>query len=36
MVAQLQPGVVEIDLENGEDGEKYFVPGGFAVIHEDR
>lgn len=35
-VAQLKPGVVQILHEEGtSEPEKYFVPGGFALTHED-
>lgn len=35
-VAQLKPGVVQImHEENSPEPEKYFVPGGYALTHED-
>ena len=35
-VAQLKPGVLQIYREEGTtEPEKYFVPGGYALTHED-
>merc|ERR1719183_231003 len=35
IVSQLKPGMVSIVHKAGEEGEKYFVSGGFALTHAD-
>ena len=32
-IAQLKPGVLQIMHEGSSDAEKYFVAGGFSIIH---
>ena len=34
-VAQLKPGVLAIQHDEGGEGEKYFVAGGYAMTHEN-
>ena len=35
IAAQLKPGVVQVLHEENGEPEKYFVPGGYALTHED-
>lgn len=35
LVAQLKAGVLQIIHEEGSEPEKYFVPGGFSLTHEN-
>ena len=35
LVAQLKAGVLQIIHEDGGDPEKFFVPGGFSLTHEN-
>ena len=34
-IAQLKPGVVQVTQEDGTDGDKFFVSGGYAFMHPD-
>lgn len=33
IVAQLKPGVLQIMFGDGQEAEKYFIPGGFSISH---
>ncbi len=33
IVAQLKPGVLQILFPDGQEADKYFVPGGFSISH---
>jgi F-type H+-transporting ATPase subunit delta len=35
VVTPLRPGVITIDVVRGEKEEKYFVSGGYVLVHED-